>query len=268
MSGLLLSDAYSNPGTSYYLKRGEVIQNAEFQSQIEIYSPDGTKIGTIYEQNSGTLNMASGVGPVRLYPGNGIVKFLSPDSSKESGLITGDNGDLLLDNDGGNTYLRTSGTGNFYVQKIPANPGMIYDTVNNKPVTQNQIIAEQTGIISIGPSTAPEYTLVDLQAGYYSIELSVEAVTSKVDTTALQIYCVAASGAGGVINFTSDAITGSSVVGGGSGGFVLQTGIFPSLSAQQIRFYTATVNTVDGTPAAAPWVGTWIVKLTRFGTSL
>jgi hypothetical protein len=237
-----------------------------------IESTDGNSSAVIGVNNNGNFVMypTNPLGATFISGGNGLI-IQSPDNTDATFIVTANDGTSVIT---GNSAMRfvlnsTGGGNSFTVQKGTGAIGNIYDTVYNKPVVQTQVIAETTSAISISGTAAPGHVTVSLpSAGYYELELSAEAVTAFTATTAVQIYCTAVGGGGGVINFTSNSVAGNTIVGGGSGGIVLKTGVFPAASSQDLWFWIATANLSDGSGAAAAWNATWTVKLTQLGTAL
>lgn len=93
-NGLIGSRDVNSTGarnSNFFLRKG-----APIESPLQILSPDRTKIGSIRENDDGSLLIQSGFASIVLYAPNGDVALLSPDSTKVSSLSTDNNGSLVL----------------------------------------------------------------------------------------------------------------------------------------------------------------------------
>ncbi len=271
-NGLISSKDVAATGavaSNFFVRKGDPLQ-----SPLTLVSPDGSKVGTIAQNNNGNMVMYSDPAGY-LYLGSGSVFYPSPNGSVNAQLAVENDGDVGFYQGTNGTLFLGGATGRVALANLDATPvvqigtgnGTVYDTVYTKPVVQTEVVAETTGSIQLGGSN-PGFIDVGLPgAGYYQFELSAEAITTKGAGTAVDIFCTDPGGVS-VINFTSNSVSADTILGGGSGGFVLSSGIFPVNGAQTIRLHMETANISDGSIAAAVWVGTWTIRLTRYGQSL
>lgn len=149
MSGLLCSEAYSNPSSSYYLKKGDALVTPNIISPISLISQDGTQTGIIAQNNNGNMVIypSSTKG---LFLGNGSVSFPSPDGTKEANISETNIGQMVIQSGVGDITLYP-GTGNMYLLSADTNSSTRLGMSNSGPL---EIEVGGNNTVVVGNDTA------------------------------------------------------------------------------------------------------------------
>lgn len=243
MSGNLLPSAtYASPGDALWASRVA----PTVVSPLLIKSADGTKTGTIAQNNNGNMVMYSDPAG-DLFLGSGSIIVPSANASANTLIATANDGtsEFIAESSVRLGTNSTSGGANFSVQKGTGSIGQIYDTVYNPTVSYIVLNDNTTGDVTYDQTASRP-------AGKYQLQLSIENVVATGTSTNFLQMGTTAPPSTQLINFSGN----ESTPGGVGTALNLNSGYFTHAGGN-LRIFVTAVTT--------PWTGTWSLQLVKIG---
>lgn len=229
--------------------------NPELQGNVDFISPDGTKVGTIQQNDNGNMVMYSDTAGA-LYLGTGGVFFPSPDETKNCELVIENDGDVGFYPGSGATLFLGGSSGSVALQNLSTSPqirvgaqnGIVYDSYYNKPT----VVTSVTSYSGVATPLTYSNTTFSLTPGSYMLQMFAETVVPQVGTR-LRLFVLEPNPSSQLVNYGAASIAYDST---SIAEFSASTGIFEVATAGDYKLNLQS--------SGANWTATqWGIQLVK-----